>query len=305
MVESVARAFAGKGSLSYRQGATLILIAGTLFSFTALLFRAVESATDWQFLMLRGSSTVLVLLLVAFMRRTGRAIRPGDLTWRAVLAGVILACMSMLFILALARTTAAMVTFLLAAAPISGALFGRLFLRESISVPTALAILTTVGGVALMVSSGIEAGDTSGVVLAAIIPLGFGLYNVLIRSSGEALDPIVPAIVQGLVLTVVCGGVVLAGPGFGLGLRDVVLGCVSGGLVLGIGLPLFNLGHRSVPTAQVSLLNLTEVVLTPLWVWIWPGEIPTAGTLVGGAIVIFAVVYLVLASDRAFRLAPP
>jgi len=305
MVQAIARAFAGKGSLTYRQGASLILIAGVLFSFTALLFRAVDSATDWQFLALRGASMALVLLTVAFARRERRPIRATDVTWRAVLAGVILACMSMLFILALARTTAAMVTFLLAAAPISGALFGRLVLRESVSMPTALAVLATVGGVAVMVRSGIEAGDTSGVVLAAMIPLIFGIYNVLIRSSGEALDPIVPAIVSGLVLTLICGGVVLSGPGFRLGLRDVVLGCLAGGLVLGIGLPLFNLGHRSVPTAQVSLLNMTEVVLTPLWVWIWPGEVPTIGTLAGGAVVLLAVAYLVLASDRALRFVPP
>ncbi len=305
MVQAVARAFAGKGSLTYRQGASLILIAGVLFSFTALLFRAVDSATDWQFLTLRGSSMALVLLIVAYARRERRPIRSEDLTWRAVLAGVILACMSMLFILALARTTAAMVTFLLAAAPISGALFGRVILRESVSVPTAVAVLVTIGGVGIMVSSGIEAGDTSGVLLAAMIPLIFGLYNVLIRSSGETLDPIVPAIASGLVLTLVCGGIVLGTTGFGLGLRDIVLGALSGGLVLGVGLPLFNLGHRSVPTAQVSLLNLTEVVLTPLWVWIWPGEVPSAGTLVGGAIVLAAVVYLVLASDRALRFTPP
>ncbi len=305
MLQAVARAFAGTGSLTYRQGATLILLAGTLFSFTAIVFRAVDSATDWQFLTLRGASMALVLLVVAYARRERRPIGPGDFTWRAVIAGVILACMSMLFILALARTTAAMVTFLLAAAPISGALFGRMVLRESVSVPTAIAVLATLAGVGVMVSSGIEAGDTSGVIMAALIPVVFGLYNVLIRSSGERLDPIVPAIVSGLVLTLVCGGIALANTGFGLGWRDIVLGALSGGLLLGVGLPLFNLGHRSVPTAQVSLLNLTEVVLTPLWVWIWPGEVPAIGTLVGGAIVLAAVVYLVLASDRAFRFTPP
>ena len=247
----------------------------------------------------------LVLLTVAFTRRRGRSTGLADVTWRALVAGVILAGMSMLFILALARTTAAMVTFMLAAAPIFGALFGRVFLRESVSLPTAIAVVVTLTGVGVMVSSGIEAGDTSGVVMAALIPVGFGLYNVLIRSSGESLDPIVPAIVSGIVLTVVCGGIVLANTGFGLGWRDIVLGALSGGLLLGVGLPLFNLGHRSVPTAQVSLLNLTEVVLTPVWVWIWPGEIPSGGTLIGGAIVLAAVVYLVLASDRALRYAPP
>jgi len=75
------------------------------------------------------------------------------------------------------------------------------------------------------------------------------------------------------------------------------LACVSGGVALGIGLPLFNLGHRSVPAARVSLLLMTEIVLAPLWVWIWPGETPRVGTLIGGAIVLAAVVWLVTKSS--------
>ena len=50
--------------------------------------------------------------------------------------------------------------------------------------------------------------------------------------------------------------------------------------------------HASVPTAQISLLLMTEVVLSPVWVWIWPGEVPATATLVGGAIILASVIWL-------------
>ncbi len=58
-------------------------------------------------------------------------------------------------------------------------------------------------------------------------------------------------------------------------------------------MPLFDLGHRSVAAARVSLLRMTEIVLAPVWGWNWPGETPRPGTRVGGAIVFGSVVWLV------------
>ena len=99
-----------------------------------------------------------------------------------------------------------------------------------------------------------------------------------------------------------CAGVVsLVTVGLEYSVRDFSLAFAAGGIALGLGLPLYNVGHRSVPAAQVSLLNLSEIVLAPLWVWIWPGEVPGKGTLIGGAVVLCAVVYLVIASDREAR----
>ena len=211
--------------------------------------------------------------------------------------------MTALYSLDVARTRAAMVTFVLAAAPASGAVFGWRVLRERVSRSTVIAVTVAAVGIAVMVGAGIEAGDTLGVFLAALIPVILGAYNVLIRSSGDDLDPIVPAIMAGIVLVVVAGSVAVAESGLGFTLRDLALGLLAGAVVMGIGLPLFNLGHRSVPTAQVSLLNLTEIVLAPAWVWLWLGETPTVGTLVGGVMILGAVVYLVMATDREFRLA--
>lgn len=302
MVQAVRRAFVGEGSLTYRQGAAVVMLGGLIFSFTPLIFRGLEATSDWQFLVLRGGAMVAVLLVVILLRRNRRPVRFDTISWRTWLAAALMASLSALYILALARTTAALVTFLLAAAPFSGALFGWFVLRERVAASTVVTVAIAAGGVAIMVGSGIQAGDGVGVLLAALIPVTLGLYNVLIRSAGERLDPLVPAVMAGTLLVLTAGVVALTQTGIAFSARDLLLGLLAGGVVMGVGLPLFNLGHRSVPTAQVSLLNLTEIVLAPLWVWLWLGETPTAGTVVGGAVVLAAVVYLVIASDRAVRM---
>lgn len=292
MLRDVTRAFAGDAELSERQGATLVAVSGVVFSITAIALRAVEDATDWQVLTYRGASTALAMVVLIVVRRNGRPVRLRDTTWRTVLAGAVLAVTSMLYVLALSRTTAATTLFLLAAAPIFAAVIGWLVLGEAVPRATKIAIALTAVGIVIMVGSGLDAGSGVGVLLALIIPVTIGLYNVILRSDGGA-DPIVPALVAGVTLTVVAGVVALATEGLAVSARDAALACITGGVALGIGLPLFNLGHRSVAAAKVSLLLMTEVVLAPLWVWIWPGEQPGLGTLFGGAIVLATVAWLV------------
>ena len=292
MIRDVVRAFGGEGELSERQGAALVASAGVVFSITAIVLRAVDEATDWQVLTYRGASTALAMAGLIWLRRNGRPVRLRSTTWRTVLAGVVLAATSMLYVLALSRTSAATTLFLLAAAPIYAAIIGWLVLGERVPRATKIGIGITGVGIILMVGTGLDAGSGVGVLLAAIIPVTIGLYNVILRSDGGA-DPVVPALVAGLALAVVSGVVALALDGLAVSLRDGFLACLTGGVALGIGLPLFNLGHQSVAAAKVSLLLMTEVVLAPLWVWIWPGETPALGTLIGGVIVLATVAWLV------------
>lgn len=271
--------------------------SGVIFSFTAICYRAVDQASDWQFLTYRGASTTLAMVALVALRRRSRPVQLGGTTPRTVLAGLVLAATSMLYILALGRTSAATTLFLLAAAPIFAAIFGWLLLRERVRQPTLIAIGVTMIGVSVMVGTGLDAGSGVGVLLAALIPITIGLYNVLLRAEGQ-VDPVIPALVSAITITLVSGVIAVTGDGIGVSWRDAGLATITGGIALGIGLPLFNLGHRSVPAAKVSLLLMTEVVLAPLWVWVWPGETPRFGTLVGGAVVLGAVVWLVLTSTE-------
>ncbi|HSF86544.1 MAG TPA: DMT family transporter [Acidimicrobiia bacterium] len=297
MRDAVARVWAGEAELSYGQGALLLVGSGFVFSFTALLFRGLDGATDWQFLTVRGLGMALAMVTVVWLRRRTRPINLAAAGWATVVAGVLMAAMSTLYVLALARTTAAMTTAFLAAGPFSGALFGWVLLRERVRSRTWIALGLATVGIAVIVSGGLDAGSAAGVLLAAAIPVLLGLYNVLVRSTPE-VDPVVPALIGGAMLALVAGTVAASASGLSMSMRDLALGATAGFVILGLGLPMFNLGHRSVPTAQVSLLIMTEIVLTPLWVWIWPGETPSISTLIGGAVIITAVVWQVTGAER-------
>ena len=123
------------------------------------------------------------MLTLLVLRQRHRPLRAASFSWHSVLAGLLLATMSMLFILALSRSTAALVAFLQSASPFSGALFGWLLLRERVDGRTWAAMAVAVLGVAIMVGSGLEAGSATGVIFAALIPVVLGLYNVLVNDG--------------------------------------------------------------------------------------------------------------------------
>lgn len=303
MFAAVRDAFAGKSELPYLPGAALVVTAAFVFSFTALFFRAVEEASDWQFLFYRGLGASIMLSVLVFLRRNTRPVERDAVNGRSVLAGILLAAMSMLFILALARTTVATAVFLQSAAPFSGAFFGWLILKERVDRRTLAAMGAAIVGVTIMVGTGIGEGSTSGVLLAGLLPILLGLYNVLIKTARKS-DPLVPALIGSVLLAVGTGTMAILDTGLDVSLRDGLLGLTAGGFLLAGGLPMFNLGHMSVPTAQVSILLLVEVVLAPLWVWIWPGERPAVGILVGGTIVLASVTTLALTSRETQVVTP-
>jgi DME family drug/metabolite transporter len=296
-------AFVGDGDLTERQGALLLVGSGAIFSVTAIAVEAVDEASSFQFLTYRGASTALAMVLLIVVRRRGRSVSFAGVTSTVWLAGFTLGTTSMLYILALDRTSAATTVFLLAAAPVFAALIGWMVLRERVERATLVAIGATAVGVAITVSAGLDVGSVSGLLCAGGIPITIGLYSVLMRSV-SGVDPVIPTLIAGSVLGVFSAVIALTQGGLSVSVRDGALACVAGGIALGVGLPMFNLGHRSVAAARVPLLLMSEVVLAPLWVWIWPGQTPGATTLVGGAVILGAVVWLMLVSNDANRTAP-
>ena len=62
-----------------------------------------------------------------------------------------------------------------------------------------------------------------------------------------------------------------------------------GALNFGLGLALFVTGARLVPSALAALLGTAETVLGPLWVAFFHGEVPSLNTIIGGGVVLIAL----------------
>jgi drug/metabolite transporter (DMT)-like permease len=74
-----------------------------------------------------------------------------------------------------------------------------------------------------------------------------------------------------------------------VGAHDLGLLAALGIGQIGLGLVFLTIGGRLIPAAEVALITLLEVVLGPLWVWIFLSEQPSTATLAGGTIVLAAV----------------
>lgn len=272
----------------------MVLAAGTVFSFGALFFRATDDIDAWQYLTFRGLGAVLVVgpLLWWQNRRDLRAIR-RRLPWQHGVAGMILGSMMISFIISLTHTDAAFVLLFQAAAPISAAIFSWLLLRERLETEAAIAAGTTIVGVVIMVSSGLDSGIGWAILIVSVIPVGLGVYSTLIRAGADG-DPLVPVVIAGGTCAIVGAIVSLLADGLGVSLRDLIIGLLAGALLIGVPVPFFNWAQRAVPAPDATLLLLSEIVLGPVWVWLAYDETPATAALIGGVLILGAVVWLTL-----------
>lgn len=74
-----------------------------------------------------------------------------------------------------------------------------------------------------------------------------------------------------------------------LSVNDGSISMGMGVFQVGAGLILYTLGSRSLPAAELTLLSLAEVLLGPLWVWLFLGDTATLNTLIGGAVLLLAI----------------
>jgi len=290
-------------TLTTRSGPYAVFAAGVVFSFGPLLFRSREEATEWQFLFYRSISLAFAAAMVLVFRHRGRlpnVIR--SITTRHWIAGVLLACMFSGFIISLSRVDTATVLLLQTLSPFSAALLGWILIRERVSASTWGAMALAIAGVVIMVGVGQPDPNAVGLIAAGLIPVMLGVYAVLLRTS-TAQDPAVPIVIAGCVGSAIALVATLGGDGVDVPWSDVVLGCVSGGVLLGVGLPFFNTASQVVPAARATLLLLGEIVLAPLWVWLWQDEELTTGTVVGGAVILAALVWLLSATEARRGLA--
>ncbi len=71
----------------------------------------------------------------------------------------------------------------------------------------------------------------------------------------------------------------------------------------GIALTLFMIGARMLPAAQTALIGVLDAPLSPIWVWLAFGEVPTDATIIGGCLVMAAVLGHILYEQRRIHAA--
>jgi drug/metabolite transporter (DMT)-like permease len=234
----------------------------------------------------RAIVAAIALSVLATVQERGQVVtafrsigRPG------LLIAVCMAGASACFIFALNRATVASVLFMQALSPFVAILLAWMFLRERASRRTWIATAVALAGVALMVG-GPGRSSAVGIIASFVMTALFAVTIVITRHSREI--SMTPAVALGQIF-LAAGALPFADFG-SISRRDALTMVALGVLQTGLGSAFFVIGARLIPAAEVALITLLEVILGPLWVWLFHAERPSTATLLGGVVVLVAVV---------------
>ena len=275
-----------------RRGQLFVALAAVAWSTAGVLQRELTVDTATQ---LAGRALFAFLFIACYVAVANRghvfgAVRSIGAAGLAVAACTAVASGS--FIVALNHANVANVLFMQALSPIAAALLAWVALGESVTRRSIVAMAVAVLGVALMVG-GAGSGGVVGVGASLVMTLSFAVALVITRHRREV--SMAPAICLSQVFVILVAAP-LADPA-SITRRDLGLLVLLGVGQMGLGLIFLVIGARLIPAAEVALITLLEVVLGPLWVWISISERPSPATIVGGFVVILAV--LLQTTERA------
>ena len=267
-------------------GPLLVFFGACSLSFGGLIVKSFEGATLWQILFWRSLFFIMVVfifLLISYKKKIFRAFYNSGIP--GIFGGIILSSGFCGYVFAMYNTTVANTNFIIQTQTIFLAIFGYFFLKEKISKITLVSIFLAISGIILMVGSDLEPGQMSGNLAAFIMPVSFAILILIIRKYPN-VDMIPLQLYAGITAMII--GYIIAGK-INISAHDIFLGFLAGFFQLGFGFILITIGARSTPSAMVGIIMLTEAVLGPFWAWLFINENSSFMVLIGGTIVIIAV----------------
>jgi drug/metabolite transporter (DMT)-like permease len=282
----------------HRSGIALVVAAAVAWS-TAAFFTRLLPFDSWTILFWRGlfGGGLITVVLVLTQGRTGLRdlVGMGSSGWLvASLSTLGMVC----FIPALQLTTVSNVAIIIATGPFVAAAFAWIWLREAARWQTMLASVVALCGVAIIVGNVRANSDILGIALACLMTVAIAAMTVAVRRHRNT--PMVAAAALSNFL-----GSIVSVP-FAHGITsvteaDLVIFAMFGFFQVALGLSLFMLGSRLLPSGQATLIGTLETPLMPFWIWLAFQEVPASRALVGGALVMGAVVADIVSDSRAQR----
>ena len=268
-------------------GPFLVFLGACTLSFGGLIVKSFEGANLWQILFWRSvffSIVDLFFLLLNYKKNFFNSIYKIGLP--GFFGGIVLSCGYAGYVFAMYNTTVANANFIIQTQTIFLAIFGYIFLKEKISILTITSIILAFSGIFLMLGGSLNSGQMIGNIAAFIMPISFAVLILTVRKYPN-VDMIPLQLIAGI-------GAIILGYLFSsqiiVSSYDIFLGFIAGFFQVGLGFIFITVGAKTTPSALVGIIMLTEAILGPLWAWLFINETPPLVVLVGGSIVLFAVV---------------
>ncbi|WP_193187188.1 DMT family transporter [Nisaea sediminum] len=278
-------------STPHLRGTILVILSALLFS-TAGLFAKGIAEEAWTIVFWRGLTAAAFIF--GFLVATGR-IRAeiAAFTRPALAVTLVRVTGSACFIASFKLTSVANVALIYAAVPFLAAAIAWATLRERPSGATLAGSCASLAGVALIVGGSVGGGTLGGDLLALWMTFTLAIEMVIYRRWPDTVVA-TPTALSSLLLVPIAlafGDPLSADPGN-------ILAMAAFGLLFILAAIALSAGSRLLPSAEAGLLSALETPLGPIWAYLFLAEVPPRETVIGGAIILSAIV---LAQQRNTR----
>lgn len=261
----------------------LVLAAAVIWSSGGLFIKwTTLSGLELSF----GRSLLAAITVAIFTRREGFGLNRITL-----IASVLYAALLLLFVLATKETTAANAIFLQYTAPLYVLVLEPLFYKEKFRQRDLITVIFCVLGMSLFFVGKLRPQDVTGNLLALSSGVCFAAYFLLLRHPSARVVNRASSVIYGNLLVVLIAAPAGLKALSGITLHDTLSVVYLGIVQIGIAYTLFTLGMaRGIRSLDAGIVGYIEPVLNPVWVFLVIGERPSKWALVGGAIIVGAVV---------------
>ena len=267
-------------------GPFLVFLGAFFLSFGGLIVKSFEGATLWQILFWRQLFFVVlvsIFLLLTYKKKVFIALYESGLP--GFFGGIILGCGFSAYVFAMYKTTVANTNFIIQTQAIFLAIFGYLFLKEKISKLTLISIILAITGIILMVGNSLSPGQLSGNLVAFIMPISFAVLIIIVRKYPN-VDMVPLQLFAGIVAMLIG---YFVSTKINISTNDILLAFIAGFFQVGLGFVFITIGAKKTLSSMVGILMMTEAVFGPFWAWMFLEETPKFIALIGGSIIIIAV----------------
>jgi len=287
--------------LTHNRAVVLMLAVTLMWSIAGVVTRHLEQARSFEVTFWRSFFTALsLLLLLPLIQGRGMLGRIRQGGSALLISGLLWAGMFTFFMLALTLTTVANVLVASSLTPLLTALAARVLIGHRIALRTWLAIVAAGVGIAYMFGNQMGQGiSLLGTLAALAVPVGGAAnwtLNQHAHAHGKNVDLIPAVLIGGVVSSLVT--LPLAWP-LQASNHDLLLLAGLGLVQLAIPCSLAIVCARVLKAPEMALLGLLEVIFGILLAWLGAGETPGPEVMLGGSLVIGALVVNEIVGWRA------
>ena len=273
-----------------------LALLGTLILTPDALFMRLSELSGGEMVAWRATQGGSIFFLIGLLPFIWPRSEVKPKIWRKSFLALILVQMANVFCFAYGIFLAPVAIVLIAVAtvPVFSIILGAIVLKEVVDFKTWLIVIVVFLGVGLSAVGDVKSNDlynrstALGGLCGLVVAFSLACNFVIIRKDIDVAFPL--ALGTG---GIICGLLAFYfwPSAFEINSNSLFYISITGLIILPISFILLSKAARVTPASNVSIIMLLETILGPLWVWAFISESPQLLTILGGAIVISALVY--------------